>query len=176
MTEHKIQLRQWIDSDLEPFTAMNANTEVMKFFLTALSHDESQKAFDRFRESIEKRGWGLWAVEVDGVFAGFTGLSEPTYTTHFTPCVEIGWRFLPEYWGKGIAYSAAQMAEDHAFRVLKLDQLVSYTTESNIRSRRLMERLRFTRDPDDDFDHPVAPDGHPLIRHVLYKKKNPTMK
>ena len=26
-----------------------------------------------------------------------------------------------------------------------------------------------THDPDDDFDHPRVPDGHPLKRHVLYR-------
>ncbi len=26
-----------------------------------------------------------------------------------------------------------------------------------------------TRDPQDDFDHPRIPDGHPFQRHVLYR-------
>jgi ribosomal-protein-alanine N-acetyltransferase len=36
-----------------------------------------------------------------------------------------------------------------------------------------MERLGFTRDVADDFDHPRLPEGHALRRHILYRKKNP---
>ena len=35
--------------------------------------------------------------------------------------------------------------------------------------RRVMEKLGMTRDPADDFDHPLLPEGHPLRRHVLYR-------
>jgi RimJ/RimL family protein N-acetyltransferase len=45
---------------------------------------------------------------------------------------------------------------------------VSYTTVNNLRSRRVMERLGMTRDPVDDFLHPLLP-GHPLQPHVLYR-------
>jgi len=30
-----------------------------------------------------------------------------------------------------------------------------------------------SRDPDDDFDHPHFPEGHPLRRHVLYRLRRP---
>ncbi len=40
---------------------------------------------------------------------------------------------------------------------------------ANLRSRALMERLGMTRDPADDFEHPMLPEGHPLREHVLYR-------
>jgi len=169
-----LRLRQWRDSDLQRFAEMNADPEVMRFFLKSLSFDESEAAMQRFRDGISKRGWGLWAVEVAGEFAGFTGLSEPGFVSDFTPCVEIGWRFRPEYWGRGIAHAAALEAEAYAFGQLKLPELVSFTTESNLRSRRLMERLGFSRNPEEDFLHPLVPADHPLVRHVLYRKPAPT--
>jgi RimJ/RimL family protein N-acetyltransferase len=152
---------------------MNADAEVMRFFPCPLSSDESRAALARYREAIERRGWGLWVVEVDGRFAGFTGLWEPTFTTTFTPCVEIGWRFAREYWGRSIAFSAARKAETYAFSTLHLSELVSFTTHGNMRSRRLMERLGFARDPLDDFLHPSLPENHALRPHVLYRKKKP---
>lgn len=170
MTATQVQLRQWKDSDLDAFTAMNADVDVMRYFVAPLSSEESRATMDRFRRAIDARGWGLWAVEVEGGFAGFTGLAEPAFTAHFTPCVEIGWRFRREYWGRGIAFAAAQAAERHAFDVLGLDELVSFTAEANIPSRRLMERLGFVHDPADDFLHPRIAMDHPLCRHVLYRK------
>jgi len=165
-----VQLRQWQDGDLDRFAEMNADPEVMRYFLKSLSREESAAMMERLRADIDRRGWGVWAVEVDGEFAGFTGLHEPTFTAHFTPCVEIAWRFRPEYWGRGIALAAARQAEAFAFGELGLEGLVSFTTEANLRSRRLMERLGFTRNPAEDFDHPLVPEGHPLVRHVLYRK------
>lgn len=152
---------------------MNGDQEVMRHFPRTLSHDESKGFMDRSRSAIDERGWGLWAVDVDGEFAGFTGLSKPRFTSHFTPCVEIAWRLRREFWGRGIAYEAALAAEAYAFEVLRLPELVSFTAVENVRSRRLMERLDFHRNESEDFMHPLLPADSPLLRHVLYRKKNP---
>ena len=168
-----ILLRQWRDEDLEPFAAMNADAEVMAFFPKPLSQAESAEFLRSMRACIAERGWGLWAVEVDGVFAGFTGLNEPKFEAHFTPCVEIGWRLQREYWGRGIAYAAAVQAERFAFEELKLTGLVSFTAAINTRSRRLMERLGFRRNEQEDFRHPTLAKESPLSPHVLYRKQYP---
>jgi RimJ/RimL family protein N-acetyltransferase len=152
---------------------MNADQEVMRHFPRTLSYDESKGFMDRCRAAIDERGWGLWAVDVDGEFAGFTGLSRPRFTSHFTPCVEIGWRLRREFWGRSIAYEAALAAEAYAFEVLGLPELVSFTAVENVRSRRLMERLDFHRNESEDFMHPLLPADSPLLRHVLYRKGNP---
>jgi RimJ/RimL family protein N-acetyltransferase len=171
MTEDSVSLRQWRESDFDRFAEMNADLDVMRYFLAPQSRDESRIAFDRVRRAIDEVGWGLWAVEVGGEFAGLTGLSRPSFTAHFTPCVEVGWRFRREYWGKGVATIAARKAEAFAFSNLKLAEIVSFTTETNFPSRRLMERLGFQRNPLDDFEHPLVPFDHPLLPHVLYRKK-----
>ncbi len=168
-----VLLRQWRDGDLAGFCEMNADPEVMRFFPKPLTPSESADMLARLREGIERRGWGLWAVEADGRLAGLTGLAEPAFTSRFTPCVEIGWRLRREFWGRGIACRAACLAQSHAFDRLGLAELVSFTAGINLPSRRLMERLGFARDPGDDFDHPWLPEGHPLRPHVLYRKRRP---
>jgi RimJ/RimL family protein N-acetyltransferase len=52
--------------------------------------------------------------------------------------------------------------------VVGLDEVVSFTTTSNLRSQRVMERIGMTRDPAEDFDHPRVAVG-PHRRHVLYR-------
>ncbi|MDA1272474.1 MAG: GNAT family N-acetyltransferase [Verrucomicrobia bacterium] len=162
-------LRQWDDSDLELYTAMNSDSEVMRHFPSILSSEESLASFQKLRRAIDERGWGLWAVDVDGVFAGFTGLNIPTFSAPFTPCTEIGWRFRREYWGRGLATRAARKALDFGFETLKLHEIVSFTAATNVRSRRLMERLGLEWDTEGDFQHPAIPDGHVLRPHVLYR-------
>jgi RimJ/RimL family protein N-acetyltransferase len=169
----QVLLRQWLDSDLEPYAAMNADGEVMRYFPATLSRAESAASMDRLRRTVEQRGWGLWAVQVNGAFAGFTGLDVPRFESPFTPCVEIGWRFRREFWGRSLAFQAARQALNFGSESLGLREIVAFTAADNTRSRRLMERLGFVRDGQGDFLHPALPDGHPLRLHVLYRLARP---
>jgi RimJ/RimL family protein N-acetyltransferase len=168
--EHLI-LRQWKDSDLDPFASMNADPEVMRHFPALRTRSETAESLQRLRREIDELGWGFWAVEVEGVFAGFTGLRISPFPTQFTSCTEIGWRFRREFWGRSLAYKAACAALLFGFDTLKLPEIVSFTATANTRSRRLMERLGFKHDAAGDFDHPAIPEGHPLRRHVLYRAR-----
>ena len=92
-----------------------------------------------------------------------------TFDAPFTPCVEIAWMFQFQAWGQGYATEAAQAVCAEAFGRWGLAEIVSFTVPANARSRRVMERLKMTRDEAEDFDHPRLPDGHPLRRHLLYR-------
>jgi RimJ/RimL family protein N-acetyltransferase len=168
-------LRQWREDDAEPFAAMNADPEVMRYFPALLTREESDALMEQQALLLELRGWGLWAVEVAGgsPFIGFVGLAEPQFDAHFTPCVEVGWRLAREHWGRGYATEAARAAVELGFGELGLDEIVSLTTPANTRSRRVMERLGMTHDPADDFEHPRLPVGHPIRPHVLYRLASP---
>jgi RimJ/RimL family protein N-acetyltransferase len=167
----RLILRDWCDEDLAPFAALNADPAVMEWFPSVLSRTESDAAAARIRVELAERGFGLWAVEAPGVapFVGFTGLSVPRFSAHFTPCVEIGWRMAREHWGRGYAPEAARAALAFGSERLGLAEIVTFTATGNARSRRVMEKLGMTYDPADDFDHPSLPPGHRLRRHVLYR-------
>jgi RimJ/RimL family protein N-acetyltransferase len=171
LTTDRLVLRQWKDSDYEPFAALNADPAVMEHFPNAMTRAESDTMVDRLKASIDERGFGLWAVEVreTGQFIGFTGLSVPSFEAPFTPCVEIGWRLVKDAWGNGYASEGARAALGWAFGPLELDEVVSFTATTNKPSQRVMERIGMTHDEADDFDHPRLPAGHRLQRHVLYR-------
>ena len=169
----RVTLRQWSDADRDSFAAMNADAAVMEFFPQPLTTQESNALLDRLKREIDQRGWGLWAVEIECALAGFTGLAEPSFTSHFTPCTEIGWRFHRRFWGHGYALEAAQIALRFAFSNLGLREVVSFTARPNERSQKLMKRLGMTHSTLDDFEHPLLPIGHPLRGHVLYRIQAP---
>ncbi len=171
LSSGRICLRRWRDEDREAFAAMNSDVRVMEFFLNRLSRFESDEMVDRIQEHFSERDFGLWAIEIPGVapFIGFAGLSVPRFSARFMPCVEVGWRLAFEHWGHGYATEAARLALGYGFRTLALSEVVSFTSATNHRSRAVMERLGMHRDPDEDFDHPALPEGHPLRRHVLYR-------
>ncbi len=167
----RLILRRWRDDDVAPFAAMNADPRVREFFPGTLTAEESATSAQFIRQHFLRHGFGLWAVEVAGgaPFVGFIGLSVPSFTAPFTPCVEIGWRLAFDAWGRGYATEGAHAAAAFAFEELRLPEIVAMTTPANVRSRRVMERLGMQHDPADDFDHPALADGHALRRHVLYR-------
>jgi len=149
----------------------------MEHFESPLSREQSDALAKRIAEKFDRHGFGFWAVEIPGVtaFAGFIGLSVPYLETHFTPCVEIGWRLSTEYWDRGYATEGAKGALRFGFEDLGLAEIVAFTVPGNVRSRRVMEKIAMVRDPADDFDHPLVSEGHPLRRHVLYRISNPAL-
>jgi ribosomal-protein-alanine N-acetyltransferase len=167
----RLRLRRWRDEDRTPFAALNADPAVMEHFPAALSRAESDALVDRIEAGLDERGWGLWAVEVreSGSFIGFAGLNPATFEAPFTPAVEVGWRLARDHWGNGYATEGARAALGFGFNELRLDEIVSFTTHQNLRSRRVMERLGMHRDPADDFDNPTVPEGSPIRPHVLYR-------
>jgi RimJ/RimL family protein N-acetyltransferase len=175
LSTSRLVLRPWRDEDDEPFAAMNADPKVMEFFPKRLDRAESNAVAARIRDHFARHGFGLWAVEVPGLapFAGFVGLSVPTFEAPFTPCVEVGWRLAAEHWGCGYATEGALAAFDYGFHELGLAEIVSFTVPANRRSIGVMERIGMVRNPDDDFDHPSLLQGHPLRRHVLYRARSP---
>jgi RimJ/RimL family protein N-acetyltransferase len=174
----RLVLRQWRDEDLEPFAMLNADPEVMRHFPATMTREESDALAQQQRGRIAERGWGLWALEVvDGAsFVGFVGLAEPRFDAHFTPAVEVGWRLAREHWGYGYATEAARTALAYGFDDLGLDEIVSFTTVANARSRRVMERLDMTHDAADDFDHPLLAEDDPIRPHVLYRLRRDALR
>ena len=171
----RLVLRQWRESDLEPFARLNADPEVMRYFPAPLSREQSDAMVDRLSGHIEAEGWGMWALERrdTGEFIGFTGLGVPRQVLPFQPCVEVGWRLVADAWGHGFATEAAREALRVGFDDLGLTEIVAFTAVPNLRSRAVMERLGMVRDAAEDFDHPAVDVGHPVRRHVLYRKVRP---
>jgi RimJ/RimL family protein N-acetyltransferase len=169
MTE-RLRLRQWETRDREPFAAMNADPDVMRYFAEVGTRESSNRTVDIWQSEIEGRGWSNWAVEhaESKTFIGFVGLSVPRRALPFMPCVEIGWRLAKAHWGKGFATEAAKGALRVGFERLNLEEIVSFTSLVNQPSRAVMERIGMINS-EEDFDHPALPEGSELRRHCLYK-------
>ena len=166
----RLRLRRWREQDRAPFAAMNADPVVMEHFPATLTRAESDALVDRIEAHLDEHGYGLWAVEADGRFVGFTGLQWATWESPFTPAVEVGWRLARSAWGRGYATEAATAAVRRGFE--DVDQLISVTAVGNARSQRVMQRLGLRRER--EFDHPRVERGHRVERHVLYRAERAT--
>lgn len=167
----RLILRDWQDSDLEPFAAINADPKVMKYFPAPLDRAQSDAVVGRFIGYAQKNGFSFQPVveKSTGDMIGMVGLNIPDYPVPFAPCVEIGWRLAHSAWGKGYASESALACLDWGFSTLGLKQVVSFTTAQNTPSQKVMQRIGMVRDPNGDFDHSMLPKDHPLLCHVLYR-------
>ena len=171
LVTRRLLLRSWRKEDLPAFAELNCDPCVMEYLPKLLTRQESDAIVERIQIHFCRHGFGWWAIEVVGgdTCIGFVGLQVVPFEAHFTPNVEVGWRLAKQHWGKGYASEAARVALDFGFRRADLGEIVSMTVPTNLRSRRVMERLGMHRSEADDFDHPKLPEGNPLRRHVLYR-------
>jgi len=151
---------------------MNADPRVMQFFVSTTPPERSRELAAILRKDLEQNGYGWFVMERKDKpgFAGVAVIDDIRFDVPFEPRREIGWRLPVESWGHGYATEAARALLDYAFKELHWPEIVAMTTVKNVRSRRVMEKLGMTHDAAEDFDHPRVPDGHPIKRHVLYRK------
>lgn len=159
----RLLLRAWRPEDREPFAALNADPEVMEHFPAPLTRKQSDAFVDRVERHFVDHGYGLWAVEHDGAFAGYVGLEWTDALGGHD--LEVGWRLARRAWGQGIATEAATAALAHGLQ--QVPEIVSFTALTNQRSQAVMQRIGMRRAG--EFDHPRLPEGHWLRRHVLYR-------
>jgi len=167
---NRLLLRQWQESDFMPFAKLNADVEVRRYFPDVQTQENSIRDAKTCQSLIAEKGWGFWAVELKSTneFIGFIGLHEPSADLPFSPCVEIGWRLSKQFWGHGYATEGAKEVLSYAFKVLNLDEVVSFTVLENTPSRAVMSRIGLSQCLE-NFNHPDIALDHPLSEHVLYK-------
>ncbi len=159
----RLLLRTWRAEDRAPFAELCADPVVMEHFPTVLTREEADAWADAVDAHFAEHGYGLWAVEIDGRFAGFTGLRWSELLDR--PELEVAWRLAHWAWGHGYATEAARAALEVGLEVQA--EVASWTAVTNGRSWRVMERLGMRREL--EFEHPRVPVGHPLRPHYLYR-------
>jgi RimJ/RimL family protein N-acetyltransferase len=156
---------------------MNADPEVMTYFASIMTRDESDAALERFHVAYIRDGFSFLVAEMreTGAFAGVIGaqVMRDAVPNLPQPAVEIGWRLPREAQCRGLATEGARATLDFVFGTLNLPEVVAVTALGNLPSRRVMEKLDMTCRPDLEFDHPRMPTGHKHLRHALYQLKNP---
>lgn len=171
LTTERLVLRQWRDTDREPYAALNADPDVMEHYPATMTREQSDGHVDRTMKHIAEHGFGMWAVErrEDGRFIGFVGLQWVPFEEHFTPSVEVGWRLARDTWGHGYATEGARLATRYAFDVLGRAELLAMTQAGNTRSMAVMHRLGMTHNPADNFVYPPAgrPGSEPFVLYRL---------
>lgn len=165
----RLRLRDWEEADLEPFSRMNANADVMTYFPKVSSAEETKTFYQSIVAEFKECGFGFYAVEAkeNNAFIGFIGFHRPTFEADFTPCIEIGWRLKKEAWGKGYATEGASACLAYGFKELGFSEVYSFTADVNGPSKNVMTKIGM--DFIKYFNHPRVEKDSPLSKHVLFR-------
>ena len=170
----RLIIRPWTlsETDRVAFHRLMSDEKIRKFYVTRKSRQEADTVLEKHVANFPESGleWQVACLKETAEPIGFTGLAPVHYETPFTPCVEIGWLYMPEHWGKGYATEAARELLKHGFDHHKLEEIVAFAVHNNFPSIAVMERIGMEKVEGGEFDHPVIPEdmGH-LNPHVLYR-------
>lgn len=133
-------LRRFAPEDRDRCVEMNRDAGVRKYFSGLLTLEETLGEMRSIEQHWEAHGFGPWALDVRGEFAGIVGLKWVPVEMPFAPAVELLYRLTPRFWGQGLATEGSRAALAFGFRELHLEAVVAYTVEANAGSRRVMDK------------------------------------
>ncbi len=144
----RLRLRLFNYEDIQIMFELGSDPEIIRYAENEPLKD-LQEARRRLEEGplsdYEKYGYGRFAVELKetGKVIGFCGIK---YIEEID-LPEVGYRYLTEYWGRGIGTEAARACVEFARDDLKIRKLVAMIIPENTASIRVAEKLGMTKGP-----------------------------
>jgi RimJ/RimL family protein N-acetyltransferase len=132
----RLLLRTPTLDDLDAWHAVYLDAEEVWYGTPRSSREANRAKLLRQIAHHEQHGFGMCSVELSGETIGAAGL-QPLESG---PEIEVGYRFLKEHWGHGYATEAAEASIAFGFDELGLDRIVAVALESNVASRRVLEK------------------------------------
>lgn len=144
----RLRLRLFNLDDIQITFELGSDPEIIRY-----AEPEPLKDLQEARQCLEegpladykKYGYGRFAVELKetGKVIGFCGIK---YIEEID-LPEVGYRYLTEYWGRGIGTEAAKACVEFARDDLKIKKLVALIIPENTASIRVAEKLGMTKGP-----------------------------
>ncbi len=154
------------EDDWNDFRLMHEDRRVVATLGGLRPVAEVRALFDRLVRQWSDDGIGWWSARdrSSGDFLGRGGLRR--VSVEGEPVIEVGYGFVADAWGRGLATELATESLLVADQMLELPEVVGITLETNAASRRVLERvglsLRCTA-------------THAALPHVLYSRLRPTV-
>ena len=140
----RLWLREMEQSDYSSLCKILQDEEAMYAYEGVFSDDEVQSWLDKQIRNYEERGFGLWAVMLNGIdeMIGQCGLTMQEYGNK--QILEVGYLFQKTFWGHGYATEAAIACKNYAFTKLNAAEVFSIIRDTNIASQNVAKRSGMT--------------------------------
>tara|TARA_R110002073_G_scaffold123234_1_gene266705 strand:+ start:2030 stop:2572 length:543 start_codon:yes stop_codon:yes gene_type:complete len=154
-TENLI-LREIRDSDIEGMFLLDSNEEVHKYLGNSpiKTKQQAKENISFIRLQYKERGIGRFAVieKTTNKFIGWSGLKlnsgEKEKLNNLDEFIDIGYRFIPKFWGKGYATESSMAALNYGFITMNYDIIFGAAELDNLASNRVLKKigLRFSNE------------------------------
>jgi ribosomal-protein-alanine N-acetyltransferase len=147
-TTPRLTHRAITPGDADAFFALNSHPEVMRH-----TGEPPLESVEQARDALadypdfDTHGYGRWGCFLRhddpdtgakaGDMIGFCGLKFLDELDE----VDVGYRFLPEHWGRGYATEAGRASLAFGFGTLGLDRIIALVLPENLGSIRVIEKL-----------------------------------
>ena len=138
----RLSLREFVLEDAEAVLKFNAHPEVMQY-----TGDESISSLEQASHLIsetwladyKRYGYGRWALihKTENKIIGFAGLK---YLPELLK-TDIGFRMLPQYWGRGFATEVSVAILNHGFEHYSLEQIIGIVQPENMGSAKVLQKI-----------------------------------
>jgi [ribosomal protein S5]-alanine N-acetyltransferase len=148
----RLIIRPFTQEDVPSLFLLNSIPEILTYIPTEAFTDiaQAQAIFDEvLQQEYRERGYGRWAVhhKLDDKVIGFCG---PKYLPEFDK-VELGYRYLPEYWGKGIGYEAARATLDTFKPLHGIEEAIALILHGNLGSEAVAKKVGMSLFAEDEY-------------------------
>ena len=140
----RLLLREIIFEDIDRIFLLDSNPEVMKYIglKPVAKIEEAEETIRKIRKQYQENGIARWAVieKSSNLLIGWSGLKFLTEPLNgFKNVYELGYRFLPEVWGKGYATESAKAVLEYGFDQLNLNIIYACADIKNINSSKILK-------------------------------------
>ena len=141
----RLILREFLPGDEVGMFELDSNSEVHKYLgnnpITTI--EQAREIIENICRQYIKNGIGRWATieKTSNQFIGWSGLKFITdVENNQTNFYDVGYRFMPQYWGKGYATESAKAALEYAFNTMNMKEVIGTCHEENKASRKALEK------------------------------------
>ncbi|WP_406685121.1 GNAT family N-acetyltransferase [Seonamhaeicola sp. MEBiC1930] len=144
----RLILREIRITDVDGMFELDSNPIVHKYLgnTPIKTKEESVKIIEFIIKQYKERGIGRWAAidKVSGDFIGWSGLKLNMKGEELNGLVnfyDVGYRFIPRFWGKGYATESAMASLKYGFEILNLKTIVGAAEQQNIASNKVLKKI-----------------------------------
>jgi [ribosomal protein S5]-alanine N-acetyltransferase len=157
----RLIIRELLPSDDAGIYELDSNPEVHIYVgkNPIVSIEQAQEVIAFIQQQYQDNGIGRWAVidKSNNAFIGWAGLklyqAEANAHSNF---YELGYRFIPSYWGKGYATEASKAILDYGFNVMGLKEIFAMTDINHKASQHVLEKCGMSYIEDFELDGEMA--------------------
>ena len=143
VTTDRLYLEKIKDTHFDDLYLLLSNKEVQKHFPSTLNIEETKDFYDKIQNRYREDGYCFLAVirKQDNIFLGICGLLKQEVEQKFQ--MEIGYRFLNQYWGNGYATEAVKGCVQYVTENQIAKSLIILSVPENIPSINVAKRSGF---------------------------------